>query len=874
MSECSHLSTPLQQICEGKAEIPLKKINAYRSSWGLPPLEEGGLDIQVIHDGKADVPVSTVVPATAMPLATSKCGCGVAKPIVHEGPGTELKDIMTKAGVPSCQACKDLAYKMDSWGVDECRLRIDEIVEDILPRALKWVEKQYPWANTLFPSIVKEAELRRRIRKYVKMALVAYEKKNRKFHWKRSNLPMIRIIPAVRTSHRDNPTLPRTLTSLQEAGFENTLVFAEPNSPPGDYYRVFSQQMLPFRSFVETAQTLINDFPDQWYLICEDDVDFQVGCADFLRTLPLGKDQVLTLYISQNQSRRSRATSGFSRLEGDIHGSLAYLIHAESLKKILLSKTLATWENTARVDKVFCLATTECKIDLVTHVPTLAQHIGETSTLNSNRKLNSGRISNFQKEKTPLPLLTLITPTGDRQEAFTLCERWMKNQRYQGEIQWIVIDDGHTPTPVTMGQEYIRIQETMKEHSLCRNLRAAFPHIRGDNILIIEDDDYYGPDYLSAMVGQLAKADLVGERGAKYYFIRHQKWYHYLNHTHVSLCRTGMTSRVLPILNQVITGTEHPSVDIRLWETWQGSTHTWQDPDGESRMCVGIKGVAGRGSIGHRPRSTSSEDPGKMILQRWVGDDWKAWQGLLPSSSNALAYSVNLNNYDAIRPLGPQRIPVAMMSEPGIDTQGYIHIPTRSNNPKFDSRQYKILGCHYFPDAEWVAYFDSQLHPIKPVHEWINWMKSHGDADMYVYFHHHCHSIYEEAEAVIKVGKASAHVVNAQMDRYRSQGVPESGGMYLGGIHLRRNTPAMLEFEQLWWNEVKNGSHRDQLSLPVAIARSNIKVIAMEPLGFHRHFIRHRHGGGREMDDRPQIKHKVFFEDYMAKPSKRKNVTP
>jgi glycosyltransferase involved in cell wall biosynthesis len=682
---------------------------------------------------------------------------------------------------------------------------------------------------------------------------------------------MIRIIPAIRTSHRDKPTLPGTIDSLREGGFEEPLVFAEPNSPPGDYYRVFSQQMLPFKSFVETAQTLMNDHPNEWYLICEDDVEFQTGCADFLRSLPIGKDQAFTLYISQTQSRRTRINDGFSLLEGDIHGSLAYLIHADALKKILLSSTFLKWDNTARVDKAFCLAATECKIDLVTHVPTLAQHTGLTSTLNSARKLNSGRLSNFQKTRTPLPLLTLITPTGDRHEAFRLCERWMTNQRYQGDIQWIVVDDGVVPTTPTMGQEYIRIEEPMKEHSLCRNLRAAFPHIRGQNILIIEDDDYYGPDYLSAMVGQLSKADLVGERGAKYYFIRHQKWFHYLSHTHVSLCRTGMTANVLPVLKKVITDTEHPSVDIRLWETWVGKKHNWTDEMGTSRMCVGIKGVHGRGSIGHRPRTFSNDDPGRYTLRRWTGEDYKAWDNLLPPPSEALAYSVNLNNYDVTAPLRSQRIPVVLFAEPK-SAQGYSIIPTFSNSPKFDSRYYKILGCHHFQDSEWVAYFDSQLHPTKPLHEWISWMRSHGEADLYVYHHHERHCVYEEAKAVIEAGKDTTHRVTQQINRYRQEGVPEQGGLYLGGIHLRRNTPAIREFEKLWWNEVKNGSHRDQISLPVAIARSNIRVIALPPLGFTSHFQRYRHGGGRAVDDRFRTANRQAFQEYMRKPSKRKNI--
>lgn len=37
-----------------------------------------------------------------------------------------------------CQACNDLAEQMNAWGVDGCRSRLDEIVANIKPRAVKW----------------------------------------------------------------------------------------------------------------------------------------------------------------------------------------------------------------------------------------------------------------------------------------------------------------------------------------------------------------------------------------------------------------------------------------------------------------------------------------------------------------------------------------------------------------------------------------------------------------------------------------------------------------------------------------------------------------------------------------------------------------
>lgn len=54
------------------------------------------------------------------------------------GPGTELKKIFKTLGVPYCQACNDLAKKMNDWGVEGCKAHRAEIIADIESRAMKF----------------------------------------------------------------------------------------------------------------------------------------------------------------------------------------------------------------------------------------------------------------------------------------------------------------------------------------------------------------------------------------------------------------------------------------------------------------------------------------------------------------------------------------------------------------------------------------------------------------------------------------------------------------------------------------------------------------------------------------------------------------
>jgi hypothetical protein len=95
------------------------------------------------------------------------------KPDGH-GPGSQLIKIMDAAGVPHCRACLDLAAKMDAWGPEGCTERLDEIMDDILPRAREWLTEAKPWAHRLLSVVgAEDAALRLAIRQKVQQAIKA-----------------------------------------------------------------------------------------------------------------------------------------------------------------------------------------------------------------------------------------------------------------------------------------------------------------------------------------------------------------------------------------------------------------------------------------------------------------------------------------------------------------------------------------------------------------------------------------------------------------------------------------------------------------------------------------------------------------------------
>jgi hypothetical protein len=81
------------------------------------------------------------------------------------------------------------------------------------------------------------------------------------------------------------------------------------------------------------------------------------------------------------------------------------------------------------------------------------------------------------------------------------------------------------------------------------------------------------------------------------------------------------------------------------------------------------------------------------------------------------------------------------------------------------------------------------------------------------------HSMIDEGEAVIMAKKDTFGNVRKQVGHYISEGIPYRFGMWASGMLIRDNS--LKDFETTWWKEVEKFSHRDQLSLPYAIWKTN-----------------------------------------------------
>lgn len=223
-----------------------------------------------------------------------------------------------------------------------------------------------------------------------------------------------------------------------------------------------------------------------------------------------------------------------------------------------------------------------------------------------------------------------------RPDAFKLCEKYLRRQTLQPS-QIIVVDDGEVETEVTLGGALIlrpvrkwKLGSNTQARNLTLGLEAATESI----IAIIEDDDWYSPNYLETMVGKMTGAynyALVGEAQSFYYNVNDMKYTRMRNFSFSPTCSTVFTRALLPAFREVVTYGDS-KIDYNFWRRakrdFEDSVYLFPI----SRLVIGIKGVPGRPGLGVG-HDTSGERWNKDLkalfkLKQLIADDVEDYRRL------------------------------------------------------------------------------------------------------------------------------------------------------------------------------------------------------------------------------------------------------
>ena len=203
-----------------------------------------------------------------------------------------------------------------------------------------------------------------------------------------------------------------------------------------------------------------------------------------------------------------------------------------------------------------------------------------------------------------------------------------------------------------------------------------------------------------------------------------------------------------------------------------------------------------------------------------------------------IIYSVNIGGYDMF--INPKNY------DPNVR---YILF---TDNKYFKSKIWEVNHIDFidssFDSRLKARYLKTNPHKVLPKHDISIWIDhcfdyrfsdvesmineiGFKDKNIMLYQHHERNCIYKEANKVFQLSLELPEVVDVQMLKYRNEGYPENFGLFQSGFMFRKNNKIVNDFNDVWWNEIKNHSGRDQLSQVYASWKVGLPISPILRLG-------------------------------------------
>ena len=147
-------------------------------------------------------------------------------------------------------------------------------------------------------------------------------------------------------------------------------------------------------------------------------------------------------------------------------------------------------------------------------------------------------------------------------------------------------------------------------------------------------------------------------------------------------------------------------------------------------------------------------------------------------------------------------------------TSDFWEIELIENPLKLDNvrlARYVKTNPHQFVHTAYSMWIDGNLQITASIYGILNHVIEQ-DVDFLTIKHPHCIDIYGELLGCIFHQKDSPEVMARQVYDYRTEGLPDRTGQCETNMIIRKNDAKMTAFGNLWFEEIKTKSRRDQLS--------------------------------------------------------------
>lgn len=141
------------------------------------------------------------------------------------------------------------------------------------------------------------------------------------------------------------------------------------------------------------------------------------------------------------------------------------------------------------------------------------------------------------------------------------------------------------------------------------------------------------------------------------------------------------------------------------------------------------------------------------------------------------------------------------------------------------ARYIKLNPHKILPEHEISLWIDHNFTPeINNFEKFLHQINFKSEDNIMLFKHRFRDCIFDESNKVIEMKKETESVVQKVTKKYIDEGFPKNFGLYETGFMVRKNNQITNNFNDLWWNEILNGSGRDQLSQMYISWKYNFKI--------------------------------------------------
>ena len=167
------------------------------------------------------------------------------------------------------------------------------------------------------------------------------------------------------------------------------------------------------------------------------------------------------------------------------------------------------------------------------------------------------------------------------------------------------------------------------------------------------------------------------------------------------------------------------------------------------------------------------------------------------------------------------------------DVWNIINTPAIYHDPTRNARKCKILPHRWFPEYEYSIWVDGNIVVRADINELI--VDYLEDVNLAVHDHNQNildprNCVYQEAQTIFYFGEKNGNykddpqTITDQMNRYIAESYPSNNSLAVTMQVLRRHhQPDCIKAMERWWQEIKHGSKRDQLSFNYSLWKTEMK---------------------------------------------------